>query len=143
MGGFDALRTLNLVGIDEIEIENRKAPGSLNGAPYLQGVPLPEDRENDVFSGTAREAIAAFPKNVNVAVASALAASDPDQAKVRIHSVPGMTRNTHIIRAGNALGAVTLQFDSCPDPKNPRSSTITAWSTAALLRELASPVRFF
>ena len=65
LGGLDVLRTMSLAGVEEISIENRKPPAGLNGAPYLQGRTLPEDCETQVFSGTAREAIAAFPHNVN------------------------------------------------------------------------------
>ncbi|MBQ3077499.1 MAG: aspartate dehydrogenase [Clostridia bacterium] len=143
IGGFDVLRTMSLAGTEQVVIENYKAPAGLNGAPYLKGRALAEDREELVFRGTAREAIASFPKNVNVAVAAALAAADVDRAQVEITSVPGLRQNTHIVRAKNALAEVRLEISSLPDPKNPKSSTITAWSVAALLKELAAPVRFF
>jgi len=143
IGGFDVLRTMALAGTDRVTIENYKAPGSLNGAPYLQGTQLPEDEETLVFRGSAREAIASFPQNVNVAVAVALAAANPDIAQVEIKSIPGMTKNTHIVRAENAMASVNLEISSNPDPANPKSSTITAWSVAALLQNLASPVEFF
>lgn len=143
LGGFDVLRTMALSGVDDVSIENRKPPAGLNGAPYLNGQLLPEDCETAVFSGSAREAIAAFPHNVNVAVAASLAAADPDRARVEINSIPGLTQNTHIVRAKNALTEVELSISSVPDPANPRSSTMTAWSVGALLKDLASPVSFF
>lgn len=143
IGGFDILRTMALAGVDDVEIENNKAPGSLNGAPGLRGQTLPEDRPFVAFEGSAREVILAFPKNVNVAVATALAAADPDQTKVIINSIPGVRNSTHIIRAKNRLAKVSLNIASVPDPSNPRSSTITAWSVAALLQNLCSSVQFF
>lgn len=143
IGGFDVLRTMSLVGADQVVIENRKAPASLNGAPYLNGKALPEDTQTTVFRGSARQAIAAFPKNVNVAVAAALAASDVDHAQVEIRSIPSLKQNTHIIRAESPLADVRLEISSKPNPVNPKSSTITAWSVAALLDDLASPVQFF
>ena len=143
IGGFDLLRTIALAGTREVSIESRKAPASLNGAPYLEGRMLPEDQEELVFEGSAREAIAAFPKNVNVAVATAVAAADVDRTKVAVRSVPGMSRNTHTIRAVSDYTEVCLEISSIPDPANPKSSTTTAWSVAALLKNLASPVQFF
>ena len=143
IGGFDVLRTLALFGTDKAVIRNFKAPRSLNGAPYLQGKDLPEDRETFVFRGTAREAIANFPKNVNVAVATAVAASDVDQTTVEITSVPGLTVNTHIVEAENSTMRVKMEFSSAPDPVNPKSSTVTALSVAAMLLNMASPVEFF
>ena len=51
-----------------------------------------------VFEGSAREAIAGFPANVNVAVALSLAGVGPDRTRVEIWADPGVTRNTHTIR---------------------------------------------
>lgn len=143
IGGFDLMRTLALAGTKEVSIESRKAPAGLNGAPYLEGRLLSEEQEELVFEGSAREAIAAFPKNVNVAVATAVAAADVDSTKVRVRSVPGLKRNTHTIRAAGDFAEICLEVASIPDPANPKSSTTTAWSVAALLMNLASPVQFF
>lgn len=143
VGGFDVLRTMAMQGRVEIEIDNVKAPRSLNGAPYLAGGALAEDAEQVVFDGTAREAIAGFPKNVNVAVASALAAGETEGARVIIRSRPGMTDNLHRVAAHSPLADVEMTFRSRPDSRNPRSSVITAYSAAALLEQLDSPIRFF
>ena len=143
IGGFDLLRTLAMAGTRSVSIESRKAPAGLNGAPYLEGRDLPEDHEELVFEGSAREAIAAFPKNVNVAVATAVAAADVDSTKVAVRSVPGLKRNTHTIRASGDFVEICLEIASIPDPANPKSSTTTAWSVAALLKNLASPIQFF
>lgn len=143
IGGFDLLRTMALAGVRSVSIESCKAPASLNGAPYLTGRLLSETDEELVFEGSARDAIAAFPKNVNVAVATAVAAADADSTRVSIRSVPGMKKNTHTIRAASAYTEVCLEISSIPDPANPKSSTTTAWSVAALLKNLASPVQFF
>lgn len=143
VGGFDVLHTMAMQGRVEITIDNAKAPRSLNGAPYLGGCELPEDAGQLVFDGTAREAIAGFPKNVNVAVASALAAGEMDGARVVINSRPGMTDNLHRVLAHSALADVEMTFRSRPDSENPRSSVITAYSAAAFLEQLDSPIRFF
>ena len=143
IGGFDLLRTLAMAGVKDVSIESCKPPKGLNGAPYLAGRELSETEEELVFEGTSREAIAAFPKNVNVAVATALAAADVDSTRVKIRSVPGLKRNTHTIRACGDFAEISLQIASIPDPANPKSSTTTAWSVAALLLNLVSPVQFF
>ena len=143
VGGFDALRTLAMQGWVELTVDNVKAPRSLTGAPYLNGRALSEASEQLVFEGTAREAIAGFPKNVNVAIGSALAAGELDGARVLIRSRPGMADNLHSIRASSPLADVEMTFRSRPDSGNPRSSVITAYSAAALLEQLDSPIRFF
>ena len=124
-------------------IENFKAPRSLNGAPYLNGEDLPKDEERLVFSGNAIEAIAGFPKNVNVAVASALTSVGTEQMKVEITSIPGLEDNIHKITVQNGAAKAVLEVSSTPDPVNPKSSIVTAWSVVALLKQLASPVEFF
>lgn len=140
IGGLDVLQTLTAMGNAAGRIENRKAPESLNGAPYLKGRMLSEEHPEEIFRGTAREAIAGFPKNVNVAVASALASVGVDQMEVIIESCPGLTDNIHKVTIENDLAKAVIEISSSPDPVNPKSSTMTAWSIVALLKNLASPI---
>jgi aspartate dehydrogenase len=143
IGGLDVLRAMSRMnsGLD-VRVVNRKSPEGLEGAPGLGGRKLSWEEEEVVFSGTAQEAIHGFPKNVNVAVAAALAGTGPQHTWVEIHSVPGLQENTHYIYAQNGSVRVTLETASLPDPTNPRSSTLAAWSVVSLLRELASPIQF-
>ena len=100
------------------------------------------EREELVFSGSALEAIRSFPKNVNVAVAAALSGVGPENTTVEIVSVPGLEENSHCIYGQNKSVRVTLETSSLPDPSNPRSSTLAAWSVVSLLQNLASPFQF-
>ncbi len=143
IGGFDVFQTIKIMGNATGKIENFKAPGSLNGAPYLGGSALPEDRNSQVFSGTAREAIAGFPKNVNVAVASAIASVGVDEMNVEIESVPGLKDNIHKVTVENPEVKAVIEIASKPDPQNPKSSAMAAWSAVALLKNLASPIELF
>ena len=142
IGGFDLMRTMSLVEEPSPCVDSLKSPASLQGAPFLQGRQL-GDNPCRIFDGTVREAIAGFPKNVNVAVAAALAAADVEQAHARIDSQPGLTDNLHWITLKNASVSASIEIASRPAPDNPRSSSLAAWSVLALLRELASPLRFF
>lgn len=153
VGGFDVLRALafrkhqlarqgRADGL-RVRVDNVKAPASLQGAPWLEGRALPADRVETVFSGTAMEAIAAFPKNVNVAVATAAASAGVENTVVTMTSDPNLKENTHRVTAEGYGVRVSMEFASAPDPANPRSSTLSAWSVLALLDELTSPVRFF
>lgn len=148
VGGFDVLQTIALMNqakgwqYKKAEIENIKAPGSINGAPYLEGRELSETEEELVFTGNVQEAIAGFPKNVNVAVSSSLAA-EADNYEVIIKSVPGLTENKHIIRVDNGMVRAEIGIYSQPDPANPKSSTSTAWSVIALLKNLVAPVVYY
>lgn len=141
IGGFDLMRTMSLMGPLDAYILNEKAPSGLNGAPYLNGVDLPEDKEVVIFEGTAKEAIKGFPKNVNVAVATSLAAGE--DTKVIIKSIPNLVENRHTIHLEGSGTTAEVSVFSLPDPNNPKSSTCTAWSVIALLESLAGPVHFF
>ena len=139
LGGLDIMQTMAMMGPTKAAIESSKAPRSLNGAPYLGGRELPADEETLAFSGSVTDAIAGFPKNVNVAVAACLASQCPDIA-VSIRSVPGLKENQHSVHLENALVTADITIRSRPDPENPKSSVSAAWSVIALLKNLASPV---
>ena len=143
IGALDLMQTFAVMGNAQVQIGNTKAPKSLEGAPYLNGKTLSTDKEKVIFTGSVSEAIDGFPKNVNVAVAAALASSTLKQATVQITSDPGSTENIHRICLKNNLMRAELTVAGKPDPTNPKSSTSTAWSVVALLKNLASPIQFF
>lgn len=138
IGGFDLIRAAKLHGDLRASVANDKPPRSLQEAvPY----PLPEDREEPLFSGSARDAIARFPKNVNVAVAAALAANGPGETRVTVASRPDLSAPRHTIRLEGAFGRAVIQVD----PKageNQRSSTLAAYSVLALLEKLNDTIVF-
>lgn len=142
IGGFDLMQVFALMGDSKVSIESTKAPRSLNGAPYLNGRELSETEEELVFCGNVKDAIAGFPKNVNVAVATSLASDNPD-TEVRIKSIPGRKENTHAITLKGENMKAEIKVTSTPDPLNPKSSVSAAWSVVALLKNLASPVFFY
>ncbi len=73
---------------DEISIETIKSPKSLGR----------DDAEKTVvYEGTARGAAAAYPRNVNVHAAVALAGLGFDRTKSKITSDPSVNTNEHVI----------------------------------------------
>ena len=143
IGALDLMQTFALMGEAEVMIGNTKAPKSLEGAPYLKGQSLPTDKKEIIFEGSVTDAINGFPKNVNVAVAAALASDTLKCARVQITSDPESKENIHKITLKNALMKAEVTIAGKPDPANPKSSTSTAWSVVALLKNLASPIQFF
>lgn len=142
VGGFDVLSSAMLMDNVSVEITTQKSPNSLNGAPFLQGRELSQDNAEDVFTGTAKEAIKVFPKNINVAVATGLATVGVDYTKVNIRSVPGMKSNKHSIKLEGDSIKVSVEIESIPSADNPKSSSLAAWSVIALLKRLVSPITF-
>ncbi|MDR7870106.1 MAG: aspartate dehydrogenase [Tissierellaceae bacterium] len=142
VGGFDVLNAAMLMEDATVTIITEKAPNSLNGAPFLDGRELSQDNIEDVFTGTAKEAIKAFPKNINVAVATALATTGVDNTNVVIRSIPGMKSNKHSIKLVGNTVKVNVEIESTPSIDNPKSSTLAAWSVISLLKRLVSPITF-
>jgi aspartate dehydrogenase len=91
-----------------------------------------------VFEGSAREAIAGFPANVNVAVALSLAGIGPDRTRVEIWADPTVTHNTHSIVVTSNSSNLTMTIQNIPSLENPRTGRITALSALAALRRLTA-----
>ena len=142
VGGFDVLSAAILMGDSSVKITTEKSPNSLEGAPFLKNRDLSHENVENVFDGTAKEAIEAFPKNINVAVATGLATVGVDNTNVVIQSVPGMLSNNHNIVLEGDTVKVTVKIESTPSPDNPKSSSLAAWSVIALLKRLVSTITF-
>jgi aspartate dehydrogenase len=141
--GLDAVRAAAEGRIASVKIITRKPPAGLAGAPLLmeRGIPV-EGLEQPlrVFEGTAREAIAGFPANVNVAVALSLAGIGPDRTRAEIWADPAVTRNTHTIVVKSDSSDLTMTIENIPSEENPRTGKITALSVLAALRRLTAPL---
>ncbi|NLJ78663.1 MAG: aspartate dehydrogenase [Tissierellia bacterium] len=142
VGGFDVLRSAMLMEDSTVSIVTEKSPNSLKGAPALEGRELSHDMEEEIFNGSAREAIKLFPRNVNVAVATALATVGVDDTNTIIRSIPDMQSNKHNIRLKGDTIRISIEIDSKPTPDNPGSSTLAAWSVISLLKNMVSPITF-
>jgi aspartate dehydrogenase len=112
------------------------------GAPYLVANKISVEGLNEakrVFSGSAREAAAGFPANVNVAAALALAGIGPDRTVIDIWADPGVERNCHMIEVDADSARFTLAIENVPS-ENPKTGKIVALSVLAALRKLGAPL---
>jgi aspartate dehydrogenase len=83
--GLDAVIAAAEGNIKSVKMTTRKPVRGLLGAPYLTTHRIHIENITEpmrVFAGTAREAAAGFPANVNVAAALALAGIGPDRTMV-------------------------------------------------------------
>ena len=140
--GLDAIAAAAEGTIESVQMITRKPPLGLAGAPYLieneisvVGLTAPLK----VFSGSAREAAAGFPANVNVAAALSLAGIGPDRTRIEIWADQLVTRNTHRVEVESDSARFSVEIENVPS-ENPRTGRITAQSVIALLRKLRAPV---
>ncbi len=127
IAGLDGVKALALEEGARVELTTRKPPTSLD---------LPPDTDRELFSGTASEAVAKFPKNVNVAASLVLAGLSPE---VRIVADPSLDRNTHQVRVISPRVTVEVQVASAPSQDNPATSQIAVLSARAMLRRIVDP----
>ena len=143
IAGLDGIKSACAGGVDRVEMVSRKPPEALEGAPYLvkNGISLAGlDHEKELFSGTAREACAGFPANLNVSAAVSLAGLGPDRTLVRILAVPGLRRNCHDIEVEGEFGLLTLHIENVPT-ENPKTGRLTVLSIIRSVKDATDPVR--
>jgi aspartate dehydrogenase len=141
--GLDAVTAAAEGTIHSVRMTTRKPPKGLGGAPYLEANKISLDNLREakrVFIGTAREAAAGFPANVNVVAALALAGIGADRTMIEIWADPDVTRNCHHIEVEADSARFTLSIENIPS-ENPKTGRITALSIIAALRKLHAPLR--
>jgi aspartate dehydrogenase len=141
--GLDAVTAAAEGVIHSVRMVTRKPPRGLAGAPYLLKNGIVVDgltAAKCVFAGTAREAAAGFPENVNVAAALSLAGIGPDRTTIEIWADPAVTRNCHAIEVEADSARFSFAIENVPS-ENPRTGRIVALSVIAALRKLSAPLR--
>jgi aspartate dehydrogenase len=141
--GLDAVQAAAQGEVTSVLMTTRKPVSGLLGAPHLRG------REDELralteplllFEGTARQAAAGFPANLNVAVALALAGVGPDRTRLAIWADPALTRNTHHIEVVSDSARLRMSIENIPS-ENPKTGRITALSVLAHLRKATATLR--
>ena len=141
--GLDAVGAAAEGRIDSVQMTTRKPPRGLVGAPFIEEAGIDVEaisQPTQIFRGSAREAAAGFPANVNVAVALALAGIGPDRTTVEIWADPTVTRNTHTIEVCSDVSEFSMTIANVPS-ENPRTGRITALSVVSLLRKRVAALR--
>ena len=141
IAGLDAIKGAMAGRVSKVRLTTRKPPRGLEGAPYvvekridLKGLKEPAT----IFSGSAAEAVPAFPANINVAAALSLAGIGPDKTEVRIIADPTSDKNIHEIEAEGDFGKLFARMENVPSPTNPKTSYMAALSAIGLLRRITS-----
>jgi aspartate dehydrogenase len=142
--GLDAVQAAAEGVIRSVRMVTRKPPRGLSGAPYLRanGIDIANITEPlKIFSGSAREAAAGFPENLNVAAALGLAGVGPDRTIIEVWADPWVERNEHTIMVACDSADFEMTISNIPSLDNPRTGKITALSVVAALRKLTNPIQ--
>ncbi len=141
--GLDAVRAMAQGQIENVTLVTRKPPKGLIGAPHLdaQGLDITGLTEPlRVFHGNAHEAAKAFPANINVGAALALAGAGPERTIIEIWADPTLQRNRHRVEITSDSAIATMEIEGMPSTDNPRTSASVANSVIAALRRMGDPL---
>ncbi len=144
IAGLDAIKGAKESGIDLVTLTTYKPPSGLQGAPYLaqKGIELSEIKEKTIlFEGSCREAVKAFPKNINVAASLAFAGVGLEKTRVRMIVDPGIKRNVHHIVVEGDFGRLETRTENLPSPLNPKTSYLAVLSAIATLKGIVNPLK--
>jgi aspartate dehydrogenase len=141
IAGLDAIKGAMLGRVFKVTLTTRKSPRALEGAPYVvkKGIDLGALKEpTTIFSGSAEEAVPAFPANINVAAALSLAGIGADKTLVRIIADPACDKNIHEIEVEGDFGRLVTRMENVPSPHNPKTSYMAALSAIGLLQRITA-----
>jgi aspartate dehydrogenase len=144
IAGLDGMRAACQGAVDSVTLITRKPPQAFAGVSYVveRGIDLNALHEETVlFEGSARDACAAFPANVNVAATLSLAGIGAERTRVKIVAVPGSSSNVHQIEVRGEFGRLTVEVDNVPSDVNPRTSKLAYLSTIATLEGIVAATK--
>lgn len=137
--GTDGLRSSQVGGLKEVELITTKPPKSMQGVKYIveKGIDVDNLTEKTVvYSGSAREAVSMFPRNINVAATVSLLGIGFDDTKVTIVCDPASDSNSHELRIKGEFGEMTCHTYNVPSPDNPKTSYLAAMSAISALKRI-------
>lgn len=141
VAGIDAIRSVKEM-LRSVTLTTTKHPKALAGAPFFvtSGTKLKTIKTKTlVYQGTAAEAVANFPANINVAAVLSLAGIGIDKTKVKIIADPHITVNKHEIEAVGTFGKLVVTVRNIPSPNNPKTSILAVLSAIECLRTICEP----
>ncbi len=137
--GIDGVLAAREAGPLKVKLITRKPPAALEGAPYFNGKKVSALARGKapvcVFNGTAEDAVAGFPKNINVSMILSLAGAGAKKTKVEIWTAKGWTKNEHEIKVEGKFGKIECVTSNVPSPDNPKTSYLAVLSAIACLRK--------
>lgn len=131
IGGLDVLQAAAWGELSQVTLTTRKPPQAL-------GIDNDTHEPVTIFSGTARDAWARYPQNMNVAISLALAGIGLDRTMVTVVADPSVTRNRHEVHVSGDFGTMQITLDNVPSPTNPKTSQLTVFSVLSTLKRLQS-----
>jgi len=136
IAGLDALKAAKAGKIYRVTLTTTKPLKGLAGAPFIlkHNIDLNAiKKERVIFNGSALEAVAVFPQNINVAAILSLAGIGPKKTRVCIVASRLVKRNIHTIEIEGDFGTIRSCAENVPSKANPKTSALAMLSAVAML----------
>lgn len=141
VGGIDIVSALSAAGGVELTYRGTKPPAAWGGTPAGEALDLETLSEaTTFFTGTAREAARAFPKNANVAATLALAGPGLDATRVELVADPEAPGNLHSYEIASPVARVRVEVENLPSSGNVKTSVATIYSVLREIRNRLGPM---
>ena len=134
LGGIDALRSVRDL-LESVTLTSTKTPRAFSGAPgFVKWEDVEISEPTVLYEGPARDAVALFPANVNVAATLSIAGIGPKRTIVKVVADPASPGNVHEIHAQGEFGEFTFRLVNQPHVRNPRTRHLAVLSAIETLR---------
>lgn len=141
--GFDGLRALAQMGLEEVTYVSTKPPRAWDGTPGEAEIRRRGPDEVVVlFEGNAADAARLFPKNANLAAAVAIAGLGFERTRVKLISNPAVRDIVGSLTALTEATTLVVTTRSRPTATNPKSSQLVSGSVLAALTNAEAALAF-
>lgn len=141
VGAIDLLSALGATGDLKVRYRGTKPPAAWAGTPAAEILDLAALKEPRIFfTGNAREAATAYPKNANVAATLALAGAGFEATEVELMADPSAPGNVHEYSVASPLANYTIRIENKPSEGNAKTSVTTIYSVLREIRNRLGPV---
>lgn len=130
--GLDGIKAAAVGRLRSVTLTTRKPPRAFS---------LKIRSPRVLFSGSAADAIALFPQNINVAATLALAGVGAKRTRVKVVADPTIRRNLHEVEAIGDFGRIRACTENRPARENPKTSRLAVHSAIASLRQILQPLK--
>ena len=135
VGGFDVMRTIDLMGPTTTTLYSKKNPDDLQGTVLYKEELKDIQEVVPVFKATTREAFKLLPTKVNIAIATALAGSGIDETTMEMEAYPNFKGDHYFIEIQGQGATAKMDIYS-------RTDEIAAWSVVHVLNNAVASIVF-
>ncbi|MGE0719127.1 MAG: aspartate dehydrogenase [Alphaproteobacteria bacterium] len=141
IGALDILAAGAQGGLDRVTVTVRKDPSAWKGTAAETLVDL--DRlaaPAVIYEGPVRDGARAYPQNVNISAAAAIAGIGLDRTRLVIVADPTIAVHVVEIEAEGTFGRFAFREEVIPTADNPKTGRLVAMAVAKTVRQMASAV---